>query len=71
MTMPEDWLSRLKLPLLIAPMFLVSTVELVVAASRKGAIGTVPRRMPGPLKSWTNGLIEFQPSSDRPMRRGA
>lgn len=42
MTMPEDWLSRLKLPLLIAPMFLVSTVELVVAACRKGAIGTVP-----------------------------
>ena len=34
--------SRLRLPLIAAPMFLVSGVELVVAACRSGAIGAFP-----------------------------
>ena len=34
--------ARLKLPLLISPMFLVSTVELVVTACRNGTIGSFP-----------------------------
>ncbi len=42
MAIPADLSSRLKLPLLIAPMFLVSTVELVVAACRSGSIGGFP-----------------------------
>lgn len=34
--------ERLALPLIAAPMFLVSGVELVVAASRSGVIGSFP-----------------------------
>lgn len=42
MSLPIEWRHRLKLPLLIAPMFLVSTVDLVLAACRSGAIGSFP-----------------------------
>ena len=34
--------DRLKLPLIAAPMFLVSGVDLVVAACRNGVIGAFP-----------------------------
>ena len=64
MTQPTDLLSRfhdrLSLPLIAAPMFLVSGVELVVAACRNGVIGSFPTvncRSPEQLDEWL-GEIE-------------
>jgi nitronate monooxygenase len=52
--------GRLGLPLIAAPMFLVSGVELVVAASRNGVIGSFPTvncRSPEQLDQW---LVEIE-----------
>jgi nitronate monooxygenase len=52
--------DRLRLPLIAAPMFLVSGVELVVAACRNGVIGAFPTvncRSPEQLNGWL-GEIE-------------
>jgi len=52
--------GRLGLPLIAAPMFLVSGIELVVAACRNGVIGSFPTvncRSPGELDEWL-GEIE-------------
>ncbi len=37
-----EWRARLKLPLVAAPMFLISGPDLVLAACREGVIGTFP-----------------------------
>ena len=42
MSLPADLSARLSLPLIAAPMFLVSGVELVVAACVEGVIGSFP-----------------------------
>ncbi len=42
MPLPAGWAQRLQLPLLTAPMFLVSSVELVVTACRQGVLGSFP-----------------------------
>ena len=52
--------DRLSLPLIAAPMFLVSGVELVVAACRNGVIGAFPTvncRSPEQLDGW---LVEIE-----------
>jgi nitronate monooxygenase len=51
--------GRLCLPLIAAPMFLVSGVELVVAACRNGVIGAFPTvncRSPEQLDSWLDDI---------------
>ncbi len=51
--------DRLKLPLIAAPMFLVSGVELVVAACRNGAIGSFPTvncRSSEQLDAWLSDI---------------
>jgi nitronate monooxygenase len=51
--------DRLSLPLIAAPMFLVSSVELVVAACRNGVIGSFPTvncRNPDELDSWLGDI---------------
>ncbi len=40
--LPEQWLPRLAIPAIAAPMFLVSGPDLVVEACRNGVIGTFP-----------------------------
>jgi nitronate monooxygenase len=40
--LPHSMLARLSLPVIAAPMFLVSSVEMVVAACRAGVIGALP-----------------------------
>ena len=42
MTLPESLSKRLRLPLIAAPMFRVSGIELVLAACRHGVIGAFP-----------------------------
>src|SRR4030088_1669635 len=51
--------DRLSLPLIAAPMFLVSGVELVVAACRNGVIGSFPTvncRSPEQLDGWLGDI---------------
>ena len=40
--LPAELMARLKLPVIAAPMFLVSTVETVIAGARSGIIGALP-----------------------------
>ena len=42
MTVPFDFADRLKMPLIVAPMFLVSTPAMTIAACRAGVIGSYP-----------------------------
>lgn len=42
MTFPTAWQSRLKIPVVAAPMFLVSNPALVIACCRAGIVGTFP-----------------------------
>src|SRR5450756_1714211 len=51
--------GRLSLPLIAAPMFLVSGVDLVVAACRNGVIGSFPTvncRSPEQLDGWLGDI---------------
>ena len=79
MMQPTDPLSRfrdrLSLPLIAAPMFLVSGVELVVAACRNGVIGSFPTvncRSPGQLDEWLDEMAgRLQRHSDESGRPSA
>jgi nitronate monooxygenase len=42
MTLPDWWRQRLKLPLIAAPMFLISGPDLVIAACKAGVTGCFP-----------------------------
>lgn len=42
MTLPKEWRARLELPLVAAPMFLVTGPDLVIAPCQSGVIGTFP-----------------------------
>ncbi|HSG61430.1 MAG TPA: nitronate monooxygenase, partial [Pseudomonadales bacterium] len=42
MALPQSLQNRLKLPLVVSPMFLASGPELVIAACKAGALGTFP-----------------------------
>src|SRR3546814_19236873 len=50
-----DLCGRLSLPLVVAPMFLVSTVDMVVEAGRAGVMGSIPAlnaRTPAIFADW-------------------
>jgi nitronate monooxygenase len=61
--------DRLSLPLIAAPMFLVSGVDLVVAACRNGVIGAFPTvncRSPEQLDGWLDDIeAQLRRDSDR------
>ncbi|MEX2408520.1 MAG: nitronate monooxygenase, partial [Rhodovibrionaceae bacterium] len=53
--LPAAWLETLDLPLIAAPMFLVSSIDLVAAACENGVIGAIPTvnaRSPEILDGW-------------------
>ena len=57
--LPAEWLKSLDLPLIAAPMFLVSSVDLVAAACASGVIGAIPTvnaRTPEILDGWLGDL---------------
>ncbi|OCK58886.1 nitronate monooxygenase [Bradyrhizobium sp. LMTR 3] len=76
---PADALARfrdrLSLPLIAAPMFLVSGVELVVAACRNGVIGSFPTvncRSPEQLDQWLTDIDDrLKEYSDASGKRAA
>lgn len=43
MSLPADWPHRMRLPMICAPMYQVSTPALVMAARRAGIVGALPR----------------------------
>ena len=43
MSLPEHWATRLRLPVICAPMYRVTTPALVMAARRAGIVGALPR----------------------------
>src|ERR1700758_2574394 len=67
--------DRLALPLIAAPMFLVSGVELVVAACRNGVIGAFPTvncRNSEQLDQWLTGIeMRLRAFSDESGKRAA
>ncbi len=42
MALPESWQGRLAVPVIAAPMFLISTPALVIECCRNGVVGTIP-----------------------------
>lgn len=57
--LPQAWLDDLAMPVIAAPMFLVSSIELVVEACRSGVIGSIPTvnaRTPEILDEWLGRL---------------
>lgn len=64
-----EWRARLKLPLVAAPMFLISGPDLVLAACREGVIGTFPTpnaRTVAELDEWLNRIVSELGPDDAP-----
>jgi nitronate monooxygenase len=58
-SMQADWISRLRLPVIAAPMFLASGLELTQACRRAGVVGSFPAvnaRTPEDLEGWFDAL---------------
>ena len=69
MPLPDDLARRLKLPVVAAPMFLVSGPELVIAACRAGVVGTFPALNARPiaqLDAWLQRITGALTDSDAP-----
>lgn len=65
----EQWRARLNLPLVAAPMFLISGPELVLAACRQGVIGSFPTpnaRSVGDLDQWLDRITTSLTEKDAP-----
>lgn len=65
----EQWRARLTLPLVAAPMFLISGPELVLAACREGVIGTFPTpnaRTVADLDEWLDRITTGVTEKDAP-----
>ena len=57
--MRPNWISRLRLPIVAAPMFLASGLELTQACRRAGVVGSFPAanaRTPADLEAWFDTL---------------
>lgn len=55
------------LPLIGAPMFLVSNVEMVVAISEAGGVGTIPALNYRPLEEYKKALAAIKARTQKPM----
>ncbi|MCG6567356.1 nitronate monooxygenase family protein [Tessaracoccus sp. ZS01] len=69
MPLPESLASRLRLPVVAAPLFLVSGPELVIAACRAGVLGAFPalnQRTTEGLVSWLERIDGALTASDAP-----
>lgn len=69
MALPQDWQDRLNLPLISAPMFLISSPEMVIECCRNGVIGSFPTpnaRTPEILESWMQQISSSLSDKDAP-----
>lgn len=60
-------LMKINYPLIGAPMFLVSNVEMVVAISEAGGIGTFPALNYRPLEAYEKALKEMKAKTKKPI----
>lgn len=70
MSLPSEIRDRLRLPLIAAPMFLVSGPELVIAACRNGVIGSFPTancRTVEQLDEWMTRIGQETGPDDAPL----
>jgi len=70
--LPAQWQDRLTIPVVMAPMFLVSGPDLVIAGCKKGIVGTFPalnQRTSEGFEQWliqiTEALSEFEQQSGK------
>lgn len=69
MTLPDWWRRRLKLPVIAAPMFLISGPDLVIAACKAGATGCFPTpnaRDTAILEQWLARISSEVTEADAP-----
>ena len=70
MTLPAQLADRLRIPVVAAPMFLVSGPELVIECCRAGVLGTFPalnRRTTEALAGWLDGIRDALTPADAPF----
>ena len=60
MTIPFDFADRLKMPLIVAPMFLVSNPVMTIAACRAGVIGSYPAHATRTREVFAEWLVETE-----------
>ncbi|MEM7290926.1 MAG: nitronate monooxygenase [Pseudomonadota bacterium] len=60
MNVPFDFADRLKIPLIVAPMFLVSNPKMAVAACRSGVIGSYPAHSTRTKEVYEEWLFECE-----------
>ncbi len=60
-------LMKIDLPIIAAPMFLVSNADLVVEASEAGAIGTFPALNYRPIEKYREALTEMRRRTKKPI----
>lgn len=59
MSLPERWAERLRLPLICAPMFHITTPSLVAAARRAGILGALPRANASSFEAFDRWLAQI------------
>jgi len=64
---PLTKMLGIRYPIIQAPMFLVSNVDMVVAASEAGAIGTFPALNYRPLEKFQEALKEMKAQTKKPI----
>ena len=60
-------LLGIQYPIIGAPMFLVSNVEMVVAISEAGGVGTFPALNYRPIEEYKKTLIEIKQKTKKPI----
>lgn len=68
MSLPEVLSRRLRLPLVAAPLFIISTPELVIAQCKAGIVGSFPAlnaRPPAQLEQWIERITRELAEHDR------
>lgn len=68
-TSPE-WLRRLRVPVVCAPMFLVSGPEMVKAACRAGIVGALPAANARPIEVLESWMLDIKQALDAPGAPG-
>ena len=69
MSIPTEWRSRLALPLIAAPMFLISGPQMVIECCRNGVIGSFPTPnalTPAILREWLLQISQTLTEKDAP-----
>ncbi len=65
-----DWLSRLRLPVVCAPMFLVSGPEMIKAACYAGIVGALPAANARPIEQLEAWMQEITQALEEPSAPG-